>query len=813
MIKKFLNVVFICIGLLMQSFLFVIPVMAEEVKEPTLKINGIYQGDNLAKIDEDGNYIIDKYNKVILDFELENINTTDDYYVRLMDENGGGHGGMYNNLQGYREQIYFNNLYYADDEIFTYEIKICDERKCNKQYASKTINLKLTYFNDIKDSKIKISDIKQGNKDINAKDTDDYVKQIYLNNKQNISFKLTGENLIDNAEYKISCGTIQNELIYKGSELEQGIDFNFYTNLESSFWINTSLNDIQLNTPLKYSDGNTTYDYFNISLIEDDTLPSYSSKLIYTNFEDTEIKKSDIELYYREYFIINSNFHNANNTLSLSINGNDYIDKDYPVSVEVKKGNSTIYNKELNVNGLLLNNGYEIELKDLVLELNKEEDLNAAELYEFYVEVDNIKTKQEYKYNSLGKDAYLSSNIFFENGKKNLSAFRGDGNYFYGSGIYDTNKDVFTKYSSIYLRYMGENFNDNDTYEYTLEYGSYIENTEFYARDYEVELKQGQVKGSELNTIGLLFKVDNYKNYENPTYKLTIKKGDEILYSDAPVLYIVDSPTLANASLKANSKNLYLQTSDLSYIATRNAPIDIVISGLGFEENTDYEFNFCYYKNFEDESWSEDNEKCGTTTFKGKELNNGTAKIHFKDKIDEKASSYSFYVTCDLKNAFLEKVAIQGGFEVTFVDSKDLFPNLTKYFVDNVSDLIKNISKNTSVEDFTKNVDVKDNGKVKIYDTTGTTEITGNVGTGMIARVVNEYDENVLDLDVVVKGDVSGDGNISITDLVKVKRHLSQDEELTGVYEVAGNITDTGEIGITDLVKISRDVAKIQEVQ
>ena len=457
-------------------------------------------------------------------------------------------------------------------------------------------------------------------------------------------------------------------------------------------------------------------------------------------------------------------------------------------------------------------NGYEIELKDLVLELNKEEDLNAG-LYEFYVEVDDIITKQEYKYNSLGKDAYLSSNIFFENGKKNLSAFKGDRDYFYGSGIYDTNKDVFTKYSSIYLRYMGDNFNNNDTYEYILEYGGYIENTEFYARNYEVELKQGQVKGSELNTIGLLFKVDNYKNYENPTYKLTIKKGDEVLYSDAPVLYIVDSPTLANASLKANSKNLYLQTSDLSYIATRNAPIDAVISGLGFEENTDYEFNFCYYKNFEDGSWSEDNEKCGTTTFKGKELNNGTAKIHLKDKIDEKASSYDFYITCDLKDALLENVAIQGGFEVTFVDSKDLFPNLTKYFVDNVSDLIKNISKNTSVEDFTKNVDVKDNGKVKIYDTTGTTEITGNVGTGMIARVVNEYDENVLDLDVAVKGDVSGDGNISITDLVKVKRHLSQDEDLTGVYEVAGNITDTGEIGITDLVKISRDVAKIQEVQ
>ena len=87
---------------------------------------------------------------------------------------------------------------------------------------------------------------------------------------------------------------------------------------------------------------------------------------------------------------------------------------------------------------------------------------------------------------------------------------------------------------------MGDNFNNNDTYEYILEYGGYIENTEFYARNYEVELKQGQVKGSELNTIGLLFKVDNYKNYENPTYKLTIKKGDAIGQAIFMKYYTVD---------------------------------------------------------------------------------------------------------------------------------------------------------------------------------------------------------------------------------------------------------------------------------
>ena len=439
--------------------------------------------------------------------------------------------------------------------------------------------------------------------------------------------------------------------------------------------------------------------------------------------------------------------------------------------------------------------------------------IEEAELYSLRVEIDSVPTETFYKYNSVGKDISLDSTIFFENGKKNLSAFRGSGNYFYGGGIYDTNRDVFTKYSSIYLRYAGENFNDAEEYDYVLEYGKFTENPEIFDVVYEVELKKGKVIGSVLNTVGLLFQVDNYKNYENPSYRLTIKKGDEVLYSSSPVLNIVDSPTLANASLKANSKNLYLQTSDQAYIATRNAPIDIVISGLGFDEDTDYDFHFCYYKNYADGSWSEENQKCEEVKINGKDLNDGKAKIHFNEKIEDKAISYDFYVACELKDAYMQNVAIQGGFGVTFVDSKEFFPNLTKYFVDNVSDLIKNISKNTSVEDFTSNIAVKDNGKVIIYDKTGTTEITDNVGTGMIARVKNEYDETVLDLDVVVKGDVSGDGNISITDLVTVKRHLAKVETLTGVYEVAGNVTDTGKMGPTDLVKIARDVAKIQEVK
>ena len=171
---------------------------------------------------------------------------------------------------------------------------------------------------------------------------------------------------------------------------------------------------------------------------------------------------------------------------------------------------------------------------------------------------------------------------------------------------------------------------------------------------------------------------------------------------------------------------------------------------------------------------------------------------------------YNFYGMCSGGD---EGIALQGGFEVNFVDAKDLCSGIVKYAVDSISDLIKNIKKNTSIEDFTSNIEVVDDGKVRVYDKTGTTEVKDSVGTGMIARVMDEFEQSILDLDVVVKGDVTGDGNISITDLVDVKQHLAEDELLEGVYEIAGDLEGKGKISITDLVRMAKDVAEIEEIE
>ena len=68
-------------------------------------------------------------------------------------------------------------------------------------------------------------------------------------------------------------------------------------------------------------------------------------------------------------------------------------------------------------------------------------------------------------------------------------------------------------------------------------------------------------------------------------------------------------------------------------------------------------------------------------------------------------------------------------------------------------------------------------------------------------------------MEAVVKGDVTGDGKISVTDLVNVKQHLAEDELLEGGYGTAGDLEGKGEISITDLVRMAKDVAEIEEIQ
>lgn len=806
MLKKLLNLI-LCIAILMQNFLFALPaVKAEEAKKEELIINSITQNGKELKL-VDGVYQVEGLEEIIVHYTVKNTVEPKEYILGTKNSKNyfRGINGDYIS-QDHNLWLDINN----EVTNVTYELFVNDGEE-EKLLDMKNLSFRFTKFNEynLLNSKLYVTEVKQGDRVIepDLQNSNYYV----FNKKQDITLKLKGENFNENLTYPLfsSMGmSLEPTKEYTGKELNEGVIINLSLKgenyLSPDVYLGYKAFGQNINAKPSYCRG-IDYCYFNYKFIDSEDVSDYDVGFSYTNYKNKKI------VYIREYnenlpdmYIISNKYHNEENPLEVTINGENFLDKNYNIDIKIKRNKNVIYEKNAYVNGLSLNNSASIKLDDFVSSNDKTYD-EEKDKYIVEIIIDGITTKTSYMYGFQEDYTTINSEIFFENGKKNLSTFRGNGSYYFSSGFADTNRDAFNKFKNVYLRYVGDNFENNLVYDYELSYGKSdnqggLEKTKI--------LKTGKISGLALNTSGLMFAVDNENNYKYPTYRLEVKYKGELIYYSSPVLDLVDTPTFANVSLtNGNNKDLYLRMDDYTYVATRNFPINLAISGIGFDDKKDY--NIIFSESYWHQNGSYDHEE-HEYVFKGKDLNNGKAIIKLKKKIAgdiTKADLYVMYSSND------DGGFGQGGFSINFVNSKDLLPNIKQYFIDNASDLIKNITKNTSVEDFSNNIDVANNGKIKIYDSTGEKEIIGNVGTGMIARVTDENDNSLLDLDVVVKGDVSGDGNISITDLVKVKRHLSEDEELTGVYKIAGSINDTGNIEQSDLEKITKDVAEIEEVQ
>lgn len=84
-----------------------------------------------------------------------------------------------------------------------------------------------------------------------------------------------------------------------------------------------------------------------------------------------------------------------------------------------------------------------------------------------------------------------------------------------------------------------------------------------------------------------------------------------------------------------------------------------------------------------------------------------------------------------------------------------------------------------------------------VYD--GDEEVTsGNVGTGMTAISGN------TSFTIVVTGDVSGDGKVTITDVVKLQSAVVGKSQLSGAYEKAADVSGDGKFTITDVVQTAQ---------
>lgn len=87
------------------------------------------------------------------------------------------------------------------------------------------------------------------------------------------------------------------------------------------------------------------------------------------------------------------------------------------------------------------------------------------------------------------------------------------------------------------------------------------------------------------------------------------------------------------------------------------------------------------------------------------------------------------------------------------------------------------------------------------------------VGTGIKVKLY-DGDKLVIEYDVILYGDVNGDGKINSVDLLVLQRHILEIKKLTGKFLKAGNIDKTGKSpSSVDLLKIQRHILEIKLIE
>ena len=100
---------------------------------------------------------------------------------------------------------------------------------------------------------------------------------------------------------------------------------------------------------------------------------------------------------------------------------------------------------------------------------------------------------------------------------------------------------------------------------------------------------------------------------------------------------------------------------------------------------------------------------------------------------------------------------------------------------------------------------INENKYVKVFK--NQTEIKPDeiVGTGMTVKIM-DGNTVVKSYKIIVTGDVNGDGNASVTDMLAIKAHILGKNKLSGEYATAADTSGDNSISITDFIQVKAKV-------
>lgn len=114
---------------------------------------------------------------------------------------------------------------------------------------------------------------------------------------------------------------------------------------------------------------------------------------------------------------------------------------------------------------------------------------------------------------------------------------------------------------------------------------------------------------------------------------------------------------------------------------------------------------------------------------------------------------------------------------------------------------IMNVHDKTTIAEFKKNI--KTNGSITVFNTSGQIQADNIfIGNDMSVKIFD--DSGSILLKFIIKGDVDGNGKITITDATAINQYLVETITLRDERKVAADIDNSGSISITDLSTINQ---------
>lgn len=121
------------------------------------------------------------------------------------------------------------------------------------------------------------------------------------------------------------------------------------------------------------------------------------------------------------------------------------------------------------------------------------------------------------------------------------------------------------------------------------------------------------------------------------------------------------------------------------------------------------------------------------------------------------------------------------------------------YHIDEETAKITDIGSGVKVEEFLNNLAQTE--YLTVFRDSKPMDSQSLIGSGMTVALIGNG-QTILELTLVVTGDLNGDGKISLTDFVQLKSHLLGKTALRGEYLDAADLNGDGKVSLTDYVKI-----------